>query len=88
MFRSFSGSKARYQDLTLLVVSEFNEWKVLVYGPGVTIHGTRQFAEPKAREHAAQIAKTYYQEVLHTPPPGNGEPEWVPTEENDWLVWR
>ena len=33
MFRSMSGFKAHYHYLTLLVISEFNEWRVLVYGP-------------------------------------------------------
>src|SRR5438067_2046347 len=34
MLRSMCGFKAQYDDLTLLVISEFNEWKVLLYAPG------------------------------------------------------
>lgn len=50
MFRSMSGFKAQYHYLTLLAISEFNEWRVLLYGPSTTIHGTRQFSEAKAKE--------------------------------------
>lgn len=87
MFRSFSGSRAQYRDLTLIVVSELDHWSVLVYGPGVTLHGQRQFAEAKAREHAAAIAHTYIQEMKHDESP---DPvlEWQPTAPEDWLAWR
>ena len=44
-----SGFKAQYHYLTLLVISKFNEWRVLLYGPSMTIHGTRQFSEGKAK---------------------------------------
>ena len=49
MFRSMSGFKAQYHYLTLLVISEFNDWRVLLYGPSMTIHGSRQFSEAKPR---------------------------------------
>lgn len=88
MFRSFTGSKAQYHDLTLLVISEFNEWKVLAYAPGVTIHGQRQFAEDKAKEHAAAIAKSYYDDFKHAGLPQVTELLWTQTTPEDWMAWR
>jgi hypothetical protein len=88
MFTSFSGYKSSYQDLTLVVVSEFNEWKVLAYAPGVTIHGTRQFTEAKAKEHAKSIAEIYVREHRHEEVPPGAELQWQPTGNQDWLVWR
>ena len=55
MFRSLSGYKSNYHYLKLLVVSDFDEWKVLVEGPGVTIQGSRQFTPAKAQDHAVSI---------------------------------
>lgn len=86
MFRSKSGFKTQYHYLTLLVISEFNEWKVLLYGPGTTIHGTHQFAEAKAKEHALTIARDYIHEVKHEELP-EPEPAWVPAGGDDWLNW-
>ena len=63
MFRSFSGFKAQCSDLTLVVVAEFNEWKVLVHGPGVAIMGGRLFDQTKARAQAEMIAESYLREV-------------------------
>jgi hypothetical protein len=88
VFRSFEGVKAQYHYLTLLVISEFNEYKVLVYGPGVTIHGARQFAEPKAREHAQTIARDYVHDVKHDDLPEIATLDWQPTAAEDWLAWR
>lgn len=88
MFRSFNGVKAQYHYLTMLVISEFNEYKVLVYGPGVTIHGARQFAEAKAREHAVAIARDYVRDIKHDDLPEVANPEWQPTAPEDWLAWR
>jgi hypothetical protein len=88
MFRTFSGYKAQYNDLTLLVVSEFNEWKVMAYAPGVTLHGARQFTEPKAKEHAAALAQAYVTDVRHETLVGPPQLEWTPTSDEDWLAWR
>jgi hypothetical protein len=88
MFRSLAGFKARYDDLTLLVVSEFDEWKVLVFGPGVTLHGHRQFGEAKAKDHAAGLVRTYLKEVRQEELPEAPALEWTPTAAADWLVWR
>jgi hypothetical protein len=87
MFRSMSGFKAQYHYLTLVVISEFNDWRVLLHGPGGTIHGTHQFGEAKAKEHALAIARTYIHEYKHDELPVITETEWVPTTHDDWLVW-
>lgn len=88
MFRAFSGSKARYGDLTLVVVAEFNEWKVLVHGPDVAIMGARHFDEAKARAHAAMLAESYLREVRHLDISPGTDLTWVPTEHDDWLVYN
>jgi hypothetical protein len=88
MFRSFSGSRAQYGDLTLLVVAEFNEWKVLVHGPGVAILGIRQFDGAKARAHAVEIAEAYLRERRGQEPPPADDVVWTPTDHDDWLVWH
>ncbi len=87
MFRSMSGFKAQYQDLTLLVISEFNEWKVLAYGQATTIHGTHQFSEAKAKEHALAVARSYVQARKEGELPSQTEVTWVPAAPDDWLVW-
>lgn len=87
MFNSFSGFKTQCEGLTLLVVSEFNEWKVLAYAPGITIHGTRQFSEAKAKDHAAALAASYVRERLQSDAPV-APLTWEPTSKQDWLVWR
>jgi hypothetical protein len=88
MFRSMSGYKAQYHDLTMLVISEFNSWRVLIYAPGTTIHGAQQFGEDKAKEHALTVARTYLHDVKHDDMPDPDQAEWVPSSDNDWLVWR
>jgi hypothetical protein len=87
MFRSLTGYKADYQDLTMLVVSEFNEWKVLVHGPHTIIHGTRQFSEAKAKEHAMTVARSFVHDRQHEELPEAVEPSWQPAAADDWLVW-
>jgi hypothetical protein len=87
MFRAMSGYKAQYHDLTLVAVSAFNEWKVLVYGPGVTVHGSPQFSEAKAKEHAIAAANGYLHDRKHEEMPADATVEWTPTAADDWLNW-
>jgi hypothetical protein len=83
-----SGSKAQYHYLTLLVISEFNEWRVLLHGPDTIIHGTRQFNEENARRHALAVAHSYIYEQRREDLPQPSEPAWTPVDDGDWLVWR
>jgi len=87
MFRRMSGSKAQYHYLTLFVISEFNEWRVLLQGPETVIQGTRQFTEEKARRHALDVARSYVHDQRHEDLPEPPEPEWVPCAADSWLVW-
>jgi len=87
MFRSMSGFKGQYHYLTLLLVSEFNEWRVLLYGPRGVIHGTRQFSEAKAKEHALAVAQHFVHDYKHENLPVLERTEWAPTDEDDWLIW-
>ena len=88
VFTSFSGFKTRYGDLTAIVISEFNEWKVLAYAPGLLIHGTRQLTEDKAKEHALFIVQSYLRDERHQELPSAEELKWEPTAKEDWIVWR
>ncbi|HBY58323.1 MAG TPA: hypothetical protein DEH78_00770 [Solibacterales bacterium] len=86
MFRSLSGFTAEYEGLTLVVVSEMDEWKVMAHGPGVVIHGGRQFSEEKAKQHALELANAYLVEEKQAAP--GGTPAWTPTSGHNWLIWR
>ncbi len=88
MLRPLSGLKGQYHYLTLVVVSEFNEWRVLVHGPGVTIQGARQFSEAKAKEHALEVARYYVHERKGDALPSLAEVEWTEAGPEDWLIWR
>jgi hypothetical protein len=88
MLRSLSGYQAQYHYLTLLVVSEFNEWRILIIGPGVSIHGQRQFSEAKAKEHAVALAKHYLHDRKKENLPELPEVAWEPASEESWLVYR
>jgi hypothetical protein len=82
-----SGFKGQYQYLTLLVIQEFNEWRVLVEGNGTTIQGTRQFSEEKAKEHAMAVARAYIHDRRQEALPEVTDITWAPTVADDWLVW-
>ena len=86
MFRTIAGMKTKYHYLTLVIVREFDEWKVLVYGPETTIHGVRQFAEAKAKDHALKLARDYIHERRHEALPVVDGVEWTATGEDDWLM--
>jgi hypothetical protein len=82
-----SGFKAQYHYLTLFVIAEFNEWRVFLLGPGTTIHGSHQFSEAKAKEHAATIARSYIYDQKKEELPVPAELAWAPITPGDWLVW-
>jgi hypothetical protein len=88
MFRALTGYKARYHYLTLLVAADFNEWKVMLLGPGVTIQGTRQFTEEKAKEHARAVAQSFLAEEKHEDLPAPPQLDWTPLDAGEWMNWR
>ena len=87
MFRPLSGFKAQYHSLTLLAVSEFDEWRVVILAPEVVVQGQRQYNAAKAKDHAVAMAKAYLAEVKQDAGDGQ-EPDWQPTGPQDWLVWK
>ncbi len=87
MFRTVSGFKAQYHSLTLLVTSDFDEWRVLLEGPGVWIQGGRQFSEAKAKEHAVVAATDYFREKQPDLPAAQ-ELSWQPFTAGEFLSWR
>lgn len=88
MFRSLPGFQADYHELKVLVVSEFNEWRVLVYGPGVSLHGAPQFGEEKAKLYGLNLAKKYLIEEKKQEVPEAEDVSWQPAGREAWLVWR
>lgn len=87
MFRTMTGFKGQYHYLKLLVVSEFNEWRILVEAPNGIIHGSRQFSESKAKDHAVDVARHFIQDYKHESLPVLPSTEWTPTSDEDWMVW-
>lgn len=88
MFRPLTGFKAEYHYLTLRVVADFDEWKVVLQGPGVCIHGSRQFGEAKAKEHARACAAEYIHREKREDLPVLEQLEWEPLAPGEWLTWR
>ncbi len=88
MFRTLSGFKAQYHYLTLLVASDFDEWKVVIEAPGVTIQGGRQLGEAKAKQHAVALAESYIQQERHQDLPVLEQVVWEPLASGEWLNWR
>jgi hypothetical protein len=87
MFRTMSGFRAPYHYLTLIVIAEFNEWRVMLLGDGVTIQGRRQFNESSAKQHALDVARQFVHERRQEDLPILQDVEWRPTATDDWLVW-
>jgi hypothetical protein len=88
MFRKSAGFKAQYQDMTLFVAPDFDEWRIFVHGPGGIIHGGRLFTEAKAKECACNIIESYLREEKHEPVAVAVAVEWQPLEPGEWLNWR
>jgi hypothetical protein len=88
MFRPLAGFKAQYHDLTMVVVSEFDEWRVVVHSPTVVLQGQRQFNVAKAKDHALTLAKSYLAEIRQEAGGDGQEPDWQPTGPQEWLVWK
>ncbi|MFB3828556.1 MAG: hypothetical protein ACE15B_17440 [Bryobacteraceae bacterium] len=88
MFRAANGFKAAYKDLTLVVAADFDEWKVMLQGPGVCIHGARQFTEAKAKAHAIACAADYVHQIRNDDTPVPENLEWEPLTKGEWLNWR
>jgi len=88
MFRNAEGYKAAFHGFTLVVAADFDEWRILLQGPDLIIHGGRQFTGPKAKEHAIRMAESYIQEQQGASPPDPQEVKWVPLSDGSWLNWR
>ena len=86
MLRSLSGFRAQYHYLNLVVVSEFDEWRVVVHSPDVIVQGQRQYKEVKAKEHALALAKQFVHELKQDALPELPDVQWAPTGPEDWLV--
>jgi len=88
MFRTMTGFKAQYHYLTILAAAEFDAWKVMLYAPGVSIHGARQFGEAKAKEHALSLAQKFVHDQKKDDLPLLPEVTWTPFDHDSWLLWH
>jgi hypothetical protein len=88
MFRTATGFKAQYHYLTLLVASDFDEWRIILHGPGVCIQGGRQFTEAKAKEHARAVAMNYVHDEKHENLLVVENLDWQPFTPGEFLNWR
>ncbi len=88
MFRTATGFKAQYHHLTMLVAADFDEWRVVLEGPGIMIHGCRQFTEGKAKDHALTVARDYFAAASEEQPAESEPVEWAPLAAGEWLNWR
>lgn len=57
-----AGFKAQYHHLTLMVVLDFDQWKILMQGPGVLVDGGREHDRTSAEAKAREIAELYLRE--------------------------
>jgi len=87
MFRPLKGYKAQYHDLTLLVASDFDEFRVVIQAPGTIVQGRRQFNEAQAKEHARNMAASYLKEHEEADPVPAAL-EWIPFGPTEWLAWN
>lgn len=88
MFRAAAGFKAQYHDLTVLVASDFDEWRILLRGPNIIVQGGRQFTEEKAKEAAHVMAESYVKEHDGEGVTPLGDFDWRPLEPGEWQNWR
>ena len=88
MFRQLSGFKAQYHYLTLVIAGDFDEWRVLVMGPGFTLQGQRQFGEARAKAHARLAAASYIHDHKHEELPVIEEPAWTPLGPGEYMDFR
>ena len=90
MFRHVEGYKAQYGNMSLMVAHDFVEWHVIVIKPpAIIIQGSRQFNQPKALEHARQLADSYIRDERHEDTLDlAGELTWEPLQPGDWVAWR
>ena len=88
MFRTQNGFKAQYHYLTLLVASDFDEWRIILHGPGVCIQGGRQVTEAKAKDNAYAAAIKYIHDEKHEDLPVQAQVEWQPLTPGEVLNWR
>jgi hypothetical protein len=88
MFRRSTGFQARYHNLTLMVVLDFDQWKVLIQGPGVLIEGGREFDSSAAEMQAQHIAEVYVREEKLDSRPPVPHLKWTPLDPLACLSWQ
>ena len=84
MFRTVTGFKAQYHYLTLLVASDFDEWRIILHGPGVCIQGGRQFTEEK-HEDLSELENLGWQPFTSD---NSTAPTWQESQSQSNHGWR
>lgn len=88
MFRQLRGFKAEYHYLKLVVAADFDEWRVLVMGPGFTLQGQRQFGEARAKDHARVTAAAYIHDEKKEELAAIPDLEWTPLGPGEYMDYR
>ncbi len=87
MFRQSAGFQARYYHLTLMVFLDFDQWKVLIQGPGVLIEGGRELDRRAAEMQAQYIAEAYIRDAKLDALPPESQLTWTPLDPHACLSW-
>jgi hypothetical protein len=74
--------------MTIMVALDFDQWKILLQGPGVIIDGGRQADKTAAHEEARRIAERYICEEKHEALPTQPQVEWTPIDRHSCLNWQ
>ncbi len=88
MLRLSTGFQARYHYLRLMVVLDFDQWKILIQGPGVLIDGGREFDRGAAEMRAQQIAEAYLRDEKLEARPLESDLKWAPLDPRACLEWQ
>jgi hypothetical protein len=89
MFRPSPGFTAQYHGMTLLVVLDFDQWRIFLQGPGVIIDGGCQNDKADAKAVACRIADQYIsKQGRDAAMPPFALVEWTPLESHAFLVWQ
>ena len=88
MFRESPGFKAQYHYVTMIVSLDFDQWKILLQGPGVVIDGGRQSDTTTAKQEASRIAERYIREEKHEALPTLRKVEWTAIDPHSCLSWQ
>ena len=88
MFRSSTGLRAQYLDMTMVLAFDFDQWRIVLHGPGVIIDGGRQADKIAAQQEACRIAESYFCNERHESLPAPHQIKWTALDPESCLNWQ